>query len=130
LQPRPLKREALLQERIKPATPASIIGTSMLPDPDFVLALAFISAENPPLGLNIARYSGIDRLYQLQSTAPGVAARLGYLRQIQQRLAEDVPAIELWQEQDIWLVNERIQNYVPSVLSGGDSLEQVTLKPR
>ena len=130
LEPRPLKREALLQERIKTATPASIIGTSMLPDPDFVLALAFISAENPPLGLNIARYSGIDRLYQLQSTAPGVAARLGYLRQIQQRLAEDVPAIELWQQQDIWLVNDRVQNYVPSVLSGGDSLEQVTLKPR
>jgi len=130
LQPRPLKREALVQERSKTATPASIIGTSMPPDPDFVLSLAFISAENPPLGMNIARYSGIDGLYELQSTATTVEARLGYLRQIQQRLAEDVPAIELWQQQDVWLVNERIQNYVPSVLSGGDSLDQVTLKPR
>jgi peptide/nickel transport system substrate-binding protein len=130
LQPRPLKREALVQERIKTATPASIIGTSLSPDPDFLLALAFISSENPPLGLNIARYTGIDGLYDRQHATPALQERLGYLRQIQQRLANDVPAIELWQQHNIWLVNDRVQNYVPSTLPYGDPLNQVTLKPR
>jgi len=50
------------------------------------------------------------------------------LREVQRRLAADVPAIELWQQNDLWLVNERVQRYEPTVLFNGDPLERVTLK--
>ena len=127
LQPRPLERGTLVQVRVQPTTPASVIGTILSPDPDSATA-SFISLRIPPGGLNIPRYSGVDQLYDRQHSAATFAERAPYLKQIQQRFAEDVPAIELWQQSDIWLVNDRVQNYVTSVLFNGDPLYLVTLK--
>jgi peptide/nickel transport system substrate-binding protein len=58
LEARPLERGTLVQERIKPTTPASVIGTALSPDPDFLFSLTFISKENP----------------RPASTSPGTAA--------------------------------------------------------
>ena len=127
LQPRPLERGTLVQERIKPTTPASIIGTSLSPDPDFLFSLTFISKQNPPAGLNIARYGGIDKLYDEQHFVSTAAERNKVLQEIQKRFVQDVPAIEYYVKQDIWLVNARVRNYQPNVLFSGDPLAQVTL---
>jgi peptide/nickel transport system substrate-binding protein len=130
LEARPLERGTLVQERIKPTTPASILGTSVSPDPDFLFSLSFISAVIPPAGLNIARYNGIDQLYDSQHSAPALADRVKYLKQIQAKLAADVPAIELWQEDFLALINDRVEHFVPTVLFNGDPLWIVTLKAK
>ncbi len=127
MQSRPLERGTLVQERILPTTPASIIGDTLAPDPDALFPLTFISAGNPPAGLNIARYSGIDTLYQEQHTTASQSQRLKYLADIQAQMQKDVPAIDLYVGQDIWLVNNRVQNFLPQVLFGGDPLDLVTL---
>jgi peptide/nickel transport system substrate-binding protein len=128
MEPRPLERGTLVQERIKPQTPASVLGTAVAPDPDGLFSLTFISANNPPAGLNIARYSGIDKLYDAQRAAATAAARDQILKQIQQRFTTDVPAIEYYILKETWLVSARVQNYEPFVLFGGDPLAQVTFK--
>ncbi len=126
MEPRPLERGTLVQERIKATTPASVIGTAVSPDPDGLFSLTFIGAGNPPAGLNIARYTGIDKLYDAQRSAATPAARDQVLKQIQQRLTADVPAVEYYVLKETWLVSPRVQNYEPFVLFGGDPLSQVT----
>ena len=128
LQPRPLERGTLVQERIAPSTPASVLGSSFSPDPDFLWSQSFISATIPPAGLNIARYSGIDQLYQDQHTAATRADRVKALRAMQAKAAADVPGIELYRQNEIWLVNARVQNFEASILFNGDQLDRVTLK--
>ena len=44
MEPRPLERGTLVQERIKATTPASVIGTAVSPDPDGLFSLTFIGA--------------------------------------------------------------------------------------
>jgi len=127
LQARPLERGTLVQVRIQPTTPASVIGTILTTDPDPLL-VSFISASSPPAGLNIARYSRIDALYTQQRSALTPADRARAIMQAEQRLAEDVPGIELIQSQDLWLVNPRVQDFEPTVMYNGDPLWLVTLK--
>ena len=126
MEPRPLDRGTLVQERVKATTPASVLGTAVSPDPDGLISLTFISAGNPPAGLNIARYNGIDKLYDAQRSAATPAARDQALKAIQQRFTTDVPAIEYYILKETWVVNARVQNYEPQVLFGGDPLSQVT----
>jgi peptide/nickel transport system substrate-binding protein len=126
LEPRPLERGTLVQVRIQPATPASVIGNALSPDPDGFIG-AFTSGQIPPAGLNIARYTGIDSLFQEQRAVAGAAARTKILREIQQRLAADAPVIEYYVQKEIFLVNSRVHNYEPFVLFGGDPLAKVTL---
>ena len=126
MEPRPLDRGTLVQVRIAPTTPASVIGTAVSPDPDGLFSLTFIGAGNPPAGLNIARYTGIDKLYAAQRSAATPAARNQALRDIQQRFSTDVPAIEYYILKETWVVSTRVQNYEPFVLFGGDPLGQVT----
>lgn len=127
---RPLERGTLVHVRIAKTTPASIIGSAFTPDPDFLLSLTFISSENPPAGLNIARYAGIDKLYQEQHTAVTKQARLNALKQIQANLTRDVPGIELYVQKDLWLVNNRVHGFEPQVLFGGDPLWLVSLSAK
>ena len=108
-------------------TAAAILGAAASPDPSFILSVCFLSSQNPPGGLNIARYSGIDQLFQQQQTAPTEAARVQYVKQIQQQIAQDAPGWNLWIQDDIWLVNPRVQNFLPTVYFSGDPLNLVTL---
>ena len=126
MQPRPLERGTLVQDRIASTTPAAVIGTAASPDPDSFVALAFIGSGAPPAGLNIARYTAIDKLYDAQRAATTLGARNQVWRQIQQRFTADVPAIEYYVQKQTFLVNARVQNYEPNVLFGGDPLAQVT----
>ncbi len=128
LQARPLERGTLVQERVQATTPASVIGTIYTTDPDFAFA-TFTSANLPPAGLNIPRYTRIDALYTQQHTAVTAADRLRAVKQASQRLAMDVPIIELIQQQDLWLANPRVQNFEPTILFSGDPLWPVTLRP-
>jgi len=126
MEPRPLERSTLVQDRIKATTPAAVIGTAVSPDADGLFSLTFLGAGNPPAGLNIARYTAIDKLYDAQRAAATGPARDQVLRQIQQRLTADVPAIEYYVLKETWVVAARVQNYEPFVLFGGDPLAQVT----
>ena len=116
-----------MQVRIAPTTPASVIGTIYTTDPDAAFA-TFTSANLPPAGLNIPRYTRIDALYTQQHTAVTAADRLRAAKAASQRIATDVPLIELIQQQDLWLVNARVQNFEPTILFSGDPLWPVTLK--
>ena len=127
MEPRPLERGTLVQERIKATTPASVIGTAVSPDPDGLLSLTFVGAGNPPAGLNIARYTAIDDLFLAQRTLTTASTRNKALHDIQLRLATDVPAIEYYVMKEIFLASSRVHNYEPFVLFGGDPLAQVTL---
>jgi peptide/nickel transport system substrate-binding protein len=126
LQGRPLERGTLVQVRIQPTTPASIIGDALSPDPDSQFS-GFISATNPPAGLNISRSNDIDQLYQQDEAAPNPAARAQILSQIQATFTKDVPDILLYAKDDIWLLNDRVHNFVGSILFNSDPLNQVTL---
>ena len=128
LQPRPLERGTLVQVRIQSATPASVLGNALSPDPDGFVA-AFTGAQIPPAGLNISRYTGIDQLYEMQRAEAGKAARAKILRDIQQKLAADCPVIEYYVQKEIFLTTPRVHNYEPFVLFGGDPLAKVTLAP-
>jgi ABC-type transport system substrate-binding protein len=130
MEPRPLERGTLVQERIKPTTPASVIGDAVSPDPDGLLSLTFVSSGNPPAGLDIARYSGIDDLFLAQRTLASPVTRNKALHDIQVRLATDVPAIEYYVIKEIFLTSTRVHNYEPFVLFGGDPLAQVTLSAK
>jgi peptide/nickel transport system substrate-binding protein len=127
LQSRPLERGTLDSERILPTTPATILGASLSPDPNFLLSVSLISSANPPAGLDTARYSGIDKLYQEQSTAPTVALRVKYLHQIEQKLTQDVPAIVVDNQDDVWIVSNKVKDYYPTTLFSGDPLNLVKL---
>ena len=127
LEARPLERGTLVQVRIAPTTPASVIGTIYTTDPDAAF-VTFTSARLPPAGLNLPRYTRIDALYTQQHTAVTPADRLRAIKQASQRMATDVPLIELIQQQDLWLVNARVQNFEPTILFSGDPLWPVTLK--
>ena len=127
LQSRPLERGTQSQMIPLATTPAVVLGDILAPDPDGDFSLNFISSANPPKGYNVSRYGGIDQLYQEQHSTASAADRLKLLSQIQSTLSHDVPAIDLYVHDDIWLVNDRVQNYDPTVLFSGDPLNMVTL---
>lgn len=127
LQSRPLERGTQAQMIPKPTTPAVVLGDILAPDPDGDFSLNFISSANPPAGYNVARYGGIDTLYKEQHDTPSKTKRLQYLKEIQAKLHSDVPAIDLYVHDDIWLVSNRVHNYQPTVLFSGDPLNLVTL---
>ncbi len=129
LQPRPLERGTLVQDRILPTTPAVVIGDALSPDPDGQIA-SFIGRRIPPAGLNIPRYTAVDQLFEQQRTVAGKAERAKILREIQQRFAADVPAIEYYVQKEIFLTSARVHNYEPFVLFGGDPLARVRLSAK
>jgi peptide/nickel transport system substrate-binding protein len=130
LQPRPLERGTLVQVRIQPTTPASIIGDTWGPDPSENFNGTLLGADIPPKGLDIARYTGIDQLFAAQQSTPNQADRLKYLSQIQDQITKDVPVIQLYLGDDIWLINSRVHNFEPTVLFSSDPFDLVTLSAK
>jgi peptide/nickel transport system substrate-binding protein len=123
---RPLERGTLDAQRVAPTTPAAIIGAVPGPDPSSLLDL-LIGEEIPPAGLNISRYNGINTLFNEQLDAPNAAQRLVYLHEIEQKLTADVPAIIVDNEDDVWIVNNKVEDYYPTALFSGDPLYLVKL---
>lgn len=126
LQGRPLERGTLNQERALPTTPAVVLNSTLSPDPNFLL-IREVGTQAPPKGLTFTRYPGINQLYQQQLNAPTVAARAAILKQIQSKLAADAPSIELMVMDNVYLVNDRVQGFVPTPLYSGPFLRNVSL---
>ena len=127
LQARPLERGTLDVVRIKSSTPATILSAPETPDPNLLLTFNLLSSEDPPTGLDTARYAGIDKLYTEQLDAPTTAARVRVLWKIEQRLTADVPIIIVDNSEDVWIVNNKVHNYFPTTQFSGDPLNLVSL---
>ena len=126
LQAHPLERGTLTQDRALPATPAVVLGTTLSPDPDFLLNRV-VGTEAPPKGLTFTRYPGINDLFTQQESAATADARSAILKQIQQKLTADAPDIELYVAQNIWVVSDRVQGFQPTPLYSGPFLAKVSL---
>lgn len=125
LKPKPLARGTLVQVRIAPTTPASIIGDTWGPDPSENFNGVLLGANIPPAGLDISRYKGIDKPFATQESAATDAARKAALKQIQENITRDVPIIDFYLGKDVWLVNNRVKDFEPTTLFSGDPLDIV-----
>lgn len=124
LQGRPLERGTLVRERALATTPAVVLNSTLSPDPNFLL-IRMVGLNAPPKGITFTRYEGINKLYEQQLNAPTVAARAALLKQIQEDVVRDAPTIELYTYDNIYMVNDHVQGYVPTPLYSGPFLDQV-----
>lgn len=125
----PLERGTLARYQVAVTTPANVFGLSLSPDPNLLFSLLLVGSAIPPNGLDTARYHGIDTLYQQQLNAATVAQRVKYLKLIQERLGNDVPAIDLYVQSDVWIVSNNVHHYTPSTEYNGDPFYLVTMSP-
>jgi len=72
-------------------------------DPDSAIGV-FTAAEMPPAGNNPTYYESeeFERLYAAQQTEPDPDARRELLRDLQRVLMEDLPAIPMYQQPQLW----------------------------
>lgn len=65
-------------------------------DPDEILSERFSSASRPPSGTNQSFFASIDDLIEAQRLAIDLVERAAILREIQVRIAEEVPELPLY----------------------------------
>ncbi len=72
-------------------------------DPDSAIGV-FTAAEMPPAGNNPTYYESdeFERLYAAQQTEPDPDARRELLRDLQRVLMEDLPAVPMYQQPQLW----------------------------
>lgn len=112
-----LERGALSARRAAPDSQGTLVSFGRNPEPDSILSI-FTSSQIPPGGNNYARYTGIDDLMQQQRAETDEAKRAEILKQIQQRLAADLPMIPIWWDQVVVLATPGLQGYVPDAMGG------------
>jgi peptide/nickel transport system substrate-binding protein len=105
------------------------IGGNENPD---IFRYVFASASVPPKGANRGRYSNprVDELIDAANAAPDDAARRADYVQLQQLLATDLPAINLWYRDNVAVMNKRIEGYKPSASGDYQFLETVRISPQ
>lgn len=93
---------------------------SAYPDPDTARwACREIPGPDNPVGSNWNFYCNpiLDELFARQSVTVDLAARIAIYGEIQKLLQEDMVWLGVWQDNDIWTVNNRLANVR---LSGAD----------
>ncbi|HEY0795161.1 MAG TPA: ABC transporter substrate-binding protein [Acidisarcina sp.] len=100
-------------------------------DPD-IFRYANATASYPPHGANRGRYTNpeVDALIGQALNSPDQDARRADYAQIQQILARDLPAINLWYIDTVLVHSKRLQNLHPSSSGSYDFLREATLAPR
>lgn len=101
------------------------IGVS---DPDFYYEL-FHSSRMPPAGRNRVRYStpALDRLLERGRLAVDEVQRREIYRQVQVLVAEALPYLSLWHNNNIAIVSRRVQGFRLHPSGGFEYLPQVRL---
>lgn len=120
-----LERGVLTRRRGDKSNPASIVSFTRNPEPDSFVSL-FDSSQFPPGGLNYCWYSGIDDLLQQEREELDEAKRAEIFKQIQRKLAEDLPMIPIWHSQGVTLGSLGVKGFVPDSY-GGYWIHGVTL---
>jgi peptide/nickel transport system substrate-binding protein len=75
----------------------------------------FHSRFSPPNGTAFTYYNGVDALIDQQAKAPTTAERVRIVRDIQQRIAEDVPVIPLWYPLEITASRDYVVGHIPNL---------------
>ena len=98
-----------------------------LPD---IFRYALHSAAVPPAGANRGRYANpeVDRLIEAAEAHPTLAARAGIYRDLQRRLASDLPFLPLWFEDFVVVRRARVLGYDTNASGDFDALARVSLK--
>jgi peptide/nickel transport system substrate-binding protein len=81
-------------------------------DPDSAIGV-FTEAELPPAGNNPTYYVNeeFERLYRVQQTEPDPELRLQAIRDLQRVLMEDLPAIPLYNQPQLWAVRADVVGF-------------------
>jgi peptide/nickel transport system substrate-binding protein len=95
-------------------------------DPD-ILRLVYHSQQVPPTGLNRVRYrnSDVDRLIEGASAAADDEERRKLYGQAQQRIADDVPYIPLWDKTNVAIFQPDIHGVTLSPIADFTFLKEV-----
>jgi len=98
-------------------------------DPD-IFRYAYATASAPPHGANRGYYSSpiIDALIAKAAITPGQTDRAAIYRQIQQRVAIDLPSIDLWYLDTVIVHNRRLGNMKLSSSGNFDFLRDAVLQ--
>lgn len=98
-----------------------------LPD---IFRYALHSAAVPPTGANRGRYANpeVDRLIEAAEANPSLAARAGIYRELQRRLASDLPFLPLWFEDFVVVRRARVLGYDTNASGDFDALARVSLQ--
>ncbi len=98
-------------------------------DPD-LFRYAYATASAPPHGANRGYYSNpsLDALIAKASATPEQSDRAAIYRQIQQILANDLPAINLWYLDTVIVHNRRLEGIKLSSSGSFDFLRSATLR--
>jgi peptide/nickel transport system substrate-binding protein len=107
-----------------------ISGLASPADPDN--SAEFTCAARPPNGFNWTRYCSreMDRLQALALTTYDQAARKAAYAKIETLLARDVPQVYIYYQPQISAVDERLQNFKPSMITPMWNTEQWSFSPR
>lgn len=99
-------------------------------DPD-LYRLAFHSQQTPPKGMNRAFYNNpeLDQLLEQGPRIEKTQERVDHYKKIQKIIVDDLPAIPLWYDQYIAVVNKRIKNFTPSPLGNFQFIFQIEKTP-
>jgi len=99
-------------------------------DPD-ILRLVYHSQQVPPTGLNRVRYRNpdVDRLIESASAAADDEERRKLFGQAQQRIADDVPYIPLWDKTNVAIFQPDIHGVTLSPIADFTFLKEVYRQP-
>ncbi|MDI6823517.1 MAG: peptide-binding protein [Bacillota bacterium] len=106
--------------KIRPLKPDDfqiyLLGLSFDPDPDG-LRTYFHSATRPPKGYNFISYQNerADRLWEESTRAMDFGERQRIYHELMSLLAEEIPWLPLYSEQEIWACNKRVKDFVPAI---------------
>jgi len=75
--------------------------------------------ETPPRGYNVPFYVSdeFERLYEAQQTEADPEKRRGIIRQMQQALMQDLPAVPMYQQPIFWATRKNVVGYAKKVTS-------------
>ncbi|HET6896468.1 MAG TPA: peptide ABC transporter substrate-binding protein [Candidatus Baltobacteraceae bacterium] len=107
-----------------------ISGFTSPADPDN--SAEFTCAARPPNGFNWTRYCNpeMDRLQATALTTYDQAARKAAYAKIETLLARDVPQVYIYYQPQISAVDERLQNFKPSMITPMWNAQQWSFSPR
>jgi peptide/nickel transport system substrate-binding protein len=97
-------------------------------DPDSAIGI-FTQREVPPAGNNVPYYVSeeFERLYQAQQVETDDQERLGQIRELQRVLMEDLPAIPMYNQPQLWAARANVVGFQEAItpLSTMQPLHQV-----
>lgn len=121
-----LERGTYVAARSKDTTPIILFGQSTPPDPMAAFDL-FDSANVPPGGLNLMRYSGVDSQLAALRAEVDAARRNQLMAEMQKKIMEEVPCIPLYHPDWTFIARKSVQGFVVEPF-GGFWLQGISLK--